>query len=177
MAKRGNNIVSFANESLYTQFLKSTWWIDSGATVHVANSLLGFHSTRTRQRSERCIEVANGVQAEIEVVGDISLELADGFKLLLTDSNLVSVSSLDKDHYECHFGHGKCVIWFNNTHVCVAFLHNELYLLSLREKVHSVCNVNEHVSVSDKEQKKRNRTRDSSKLWHCCLGHISKGRI
>jgi hypothetical protein len=119
MAKRGNNIVSFVNESFYTQVLKSTWWIDSGATVHVANSLQGFHLTWNTQRSETCIEVANGVQAEVEVIGDISLELADGFKLLLTDvlyvpslhRNLISVSCLDKDHYKCHFGHGKCAIW------------------------------------------------------------------
>jgi len=104
MAKKGNNIVSFVNESLYTQFSKSTWWIDSGATVHVANSLQGFHSTRTIQRSERRIEVANGVQADIEAVGDISLELASGFKLVLKDvlyvpslhRNLISVSRLDK---------------------------------------------------------------------------------
>ena len=167
------NTVSFVNESLYTQFSKSTWWIDSGATVHVANSLQGFHSTRTTQRGERCIEVANGVQADVEAVGDICLELADGFMILLRDvlyvpslhRNLISVSRLDKDNYECYFGHGKCAIWCNNTHVGVAFLHNELYLLSLREKVYSVCNVNEHVSASDKEQKKRKRTHDSSKLW------------
>jgi hypothetical protein len=72
MANKGNNIVSFVNESLYTQFLKSTWWIDSGATVHVANSLHRFHSTWTTQRSEGHIEVANGVQADVEAVGDIS---------------------------------------------------------------------------------------------------------
>ena len=40
-----------------------------------------------------------------------------------------------------------------------------------------LCNVNEHVSASDKEQKKRKRTHDSSKLWHWHLGHISRGRI
>jgi hypothetical protein len=39
MAKKGNNIVSFVKKSLYTQFSKSTWWTNSGATVHVANSL------------------------------------------------------------------------------------------------------------------------------------------
>ena len=39
MAKKGENIISFVNESLYIQYSKSTWWIDSGATVHVANSL------------------------------------------------------------------------------------------------------------------------------------------
>jgi hypothetical protein len=37
------------------------------------------------QRSERCIEVANGVQADVEAVGNISLELADGFMILLRD--------------------------------------------------------------------------------------------
>ena len=47
MAKKGENIITFINESLYVQYSKSTWWIDSGATVHVANSLQGFRSTRT----------------------------------------------------------------------------------------------------------------------------------
>ena len=129
--------------------------------------------------------MANGVEAEVEAVGDISLELADGFNLLLRDvlfvpschRNLISVSCLDKDNYECYFGHGKCAIWLNNAYVGDALLHDELYLLSLREKVYSVCNVKEHVSASNKEQKKRKRTFDSSKLWHCRLGHISKGRI
>jgi hypothetical protein len=37
--------------------------------------------------------------------------------------------------------------------------------------------VNEQISLSDKEQKKRKRTHDSSKLWHCRLGHISRERI
>jgi hypothetical protein len=34
-------------------------------------------------------------------------------------------------------------------------IHNELYLLSLREKVYSVCQENEHVSASDKEKKEK----------------------
>jgi hypothetical protein len=41
MAKKGNNTVSFVNESLYTHFSKSTWWIDSGTTVHVAKKITG----------------------------------------------------------------------------------------------------------------------------------------
>jgi hypothetical protein len=61
MEKNGENIITFVNESLYVQYAKSTWWIDSGATVHVANSLQGFRSTRTTQRKERQIKVANGV--------------------------------------------------------------------------------------------------------------------
>jgi hypothetical protein len=126
------------------------------------------------KRNKRCIEVTNGVQADVEAVGDISLELADGFSILLRDvlfvssldRNLISVSRLDKDSYECYFSHDKCAIWFKDACVGVALLHNELYLLSLREKVHSVCNMNEQTSLSNKEQKKRKRTHDSSKLWH-----------
>jgi hypothetical protein len=127
------------------------------------------------KRNERCIEVANGVQADVEAVGNISLELADGFSILLRDvlfvpslhRNLISVSRLDKDSYECYFAHDKCAIWFKDACVGVALLHNDLYLLSLLEKAHSVCNVNEQTSLSNKEQKKRKRTHDSSKLWHC----------
>jgi hypothetical protein len=111
------------------------------------------------QRSERRIEVTNGVQADIEAVGDITLELADGFTILLRDvlcvpslhKNLISVSHLDKDSYECYFAHGKCDIWFKDACVGIALLHDELYLLSLREKVHSLCNVNEQISLSNKE--------------------------
>jgi hypothetical protein len=158
MTKKGIDTVSFGNESLYLEFSKSTWWIDSGKTVHVANSLQGFHSTRTMQRSERRIKVANGVQADVEAVGDISLELADGFTIMLRDvlfvpslhRNLISVSRLGKDSYECYFVHGKCAIWFKDACVGIALLHDKLYLLSLREKVHSVCNVNEQISLSDK---------------------------
>jgi hypothetical protein len=61
VTKRGENIITFINKSLYVQYSKSTWWIDSSATVHVASSLQGFHSTKTTQRSERHIKVTNGV--------------------------------------------------------------------------------------------------------------------
>ena len=51
-------------------------------------------------------------------------------------------------------------------------------MLSLRENVNSVCDVNENVSSSNNGNKKRKRAHDAlSKLWHCRLGHISRGRI
>jgi hypothetical protein len=111
MEKRGENVISFVNESLYIDYSKTTWWIDSGATVHVANSLQGFHSTRTTQRSEKQVRVANGAQADVEAVGDVHLELDTGFIIVLRDvlfvpslhRNLISVSRLDKDGYTCLF--------------------------------------------------------------------------
>jgi hypothetical protein len=45
--KQGEDHVAFVNESLFLSYSKSTWWIDSGATIHVVNSLQGFHTRRT----------------------------------------------------------------------------------------------------------------------------------
>ena len=50
----------------------------------------------------------------------------------------------------------------------------------MRDKVHSVYDVNVNViaSLSVNANRKRKRTQvESSKLWHCRLGHISRGRI
>ena len=121
-------------------------------------------------------------------LSDVSLELVNGFMLVLRDvlfvpslyRNLISVSRLDKDGYGCHFENGKCELWFDNNCVGDAFLHNELYLLSMRDKVHSVydANVNVIASLSMNANRKRKRTQvESSKLWHCCLGRISRWRI
>ena len=186
LLRRSKDEITFVDESLYLDYSVNTWWIDSGATVHVANSLQGFRSTRTTLRSERHVKVANGVQAEVEAIGDVFLELVNGFMLVLRDvffvpslqRNLISVSRLDKYGYGCHFENDKCELWYDNNCVGDAFLHNELYLLSMHDKVHSVydANVNVIASLSVNANRKRKRTQvESSKLWHCRLGHISRG--
>ena len=91
-------------------------------------------------------------------------------------------SRLDTDGFGCHFANGKCELWFDNNYIGDAFLYNDLYLLSMRDKVHSVCDVNVNESLLEKETLEMlsftKITQDtSSKLWHCRLGHISRGRI
>ena len=114
LMRKCEDIIIFIDESLYLSYVKSTWWIDSGATIHVANSLQGVHKRRTLQRGERRIKVANGVQAKVEAIGELLLELNDSFVLKLTDvlhvpslrRNLISASRLDDDGYDYHFGNG-----------------------------------------------------------------------
>jgi hypothetical protein len=138
------------------------------------------------QRSERHVKVVNGVQADVEAIGDVSLELADGFILLLRNvlfvpslqRNLISVSCLDNDGFDCHFEDGKCEILCNNECVGLTFPKQDLYLLSLHENVNFICDVNENVSSSVNANRKRKRTQDALlKLWHYRLGHILRGRI
>jgi hypothetical protein len=117
------------DESLYLCYAKFTWWVDSGVTTHVANSLPGLSGTRTLQRGVRTIKVANRVQANVEAIGDLSLKLNNGFILRLKEvlyvpslrRNLISVSKLDDDGIDCHFGNGKCKILVNNECVGLAF--------------------------------------------------------
>jgi hypothetical protein len=71
--------------------------------------LQGFHTRRTLQRGERSIRVTNGVEAKVEAIGELPLELNNGFILHLRNvlyvsslrGNLISVSCLDDDGYDC----------------------------------------------------------------------------
>jgi hypothetical protein len=100
------------------------------------------------------------------------LEMFYLFLLLLRDvlfvpslqRNLISVSCLDNYGFDFHFGDGKCEILCNNERVGLVFQKKDLYLLSLRENVNSVCDVNGNVSSSNANRKQK-RTHDAlSKL-------------
>jgi hypothetical protein len=128
------------------------------------------------QRGERTIKVANE---------DLFLELNNGFVLNLKEvlyvpslrRNLISVSKLDDDGIDCYFGNGKCKILVNNECVGLAFRQDKLYLLSLDENANNVCDENMNDSPSANITKRKRIDDASSKLWHCRLGHISRGRI
>jgi len=81
LLRKGEDTITFVDEYLYLSYDKSTWWIDSGATTHVANSLQGSSMRRTLPRGERRIKVANGVEAEVEAIADFYLELHSGFTI------------------------------------------------------------------------------------------------
>ena len=82
LKKGEEDLATFIDETLYFSYEKSTWWIDSGATIHVANSLQGISTRRTLQRGERWLKVANGVRADAEAIGVLTLDLSNGSKLI-----------------------------------------------------------------------------------------------
>jgi hypothetical protein len=86
---RGKNkckdLITSIDESMYLDYLSCTWWIDSGATIHVVNSLQRLSMRRTLSRGERTIRVANGEEAEVEAIGELLLEISNAFTLYLYD--------------------------------------------------------------------------------------------
>jgi hypothetical protein len=124
--------------------------------------------------------VANGKEAQVEAIGSLPLVLNSGFTLRLNNivyvpsmrSNLISVSMLDDDGFHCNFGDNKCILKFNLDDIGLAIRQDKLYMLPLNES--SVT-----MNVYDVSHKRKRSTinETSSKLWHCRLGHISRGRM
>jgi hypothetical protein len=173
--KQGEDHVKFVDESLFLNYSSSTWWIDSGVTIYVANSLQGFHTRRILQRGERNIRVANGVEAEVEAIEELPLELNNGFILRLNDvlyvpslsRNLISVSCLDDDGFNCQFGNRQYLILFDKEVVGLTFRHDNLYILYMHENVNVVCNdedvvCKEKCSSSTNVSSKRKRCDDAT---------------
>jgi hypothetical protein len=130
--------VTFIDESLFLEFSTSTWWIDSGVTIYVANSLQGFSIKRKLANGQKSIRVANGVEAEVKAIGDLAIELDDDFALNLNNvlfvsslrRNLISASCLDDENIHCHFRDGKCILKYDGIDVGLAIQREKLYLLS-----------------------------------------------
>jgi hypothetical protein len=169
----------------FFSYARSTWWIDSDVTIHVTNSLQGLVMRRTLQREERRIRVVNGIEDEVEAIGELLLELNNDFILHLQNilyvpplsRNLIFVSCMDDDGFNCQFDNKQCLILFDNKVVCLAFRQDKLYMLSIHENVNVVCNENVSSSMNVSSKRKTCYDETSMKLCHYRLGHISSGRI
>ncbi|KAA0039623.1 Retrovirus-related Pol polyprotein from transposon TNT 1-94 [Cucumis melo var. makuwa] len=101
-----NALVCF--ESNLTEVPYNTWWIDSGCTIHVSNTMQGFLTTRTTNPNERFIFMGNIVKVSVEAVGTYNLTLDTGHHLDLFDTfyvpsmsrNLISLSKLDTSEFD-----------------------------------------------------------------------------
>jgi hypothetical protein len=78
LTKNGNDIISFFDESFFTNFFSHTWWIDCSATVHVINSSQEFLTAQTIIR-KRSLQVVGGREAKVEDVGTLPLLLHGNF--------------------------------------------------------------------------------------------------
>jgi hypothetical protein len=129
------------------------------------------------RRRERSIRITNGVEAEVEAIGELPLELNNDSILLLHNilyvpslsRNLISVSRLDDDGYDYQFGNKQCLILFDSKVVGLVFRQDKLYMLSMHENVNVVCNdenvvCNKQISSSTNVSSKRKRCDDATSL-------------
>jgi hypothetical protein len=158
-----NDLITFIDESMYLDYSSYTWCIDLGATIHIVNSLQGLSTRKTLARGERTIRVANGEEAKVEAIGEIPLEISNSFTLYLHDilyvpsmrRNLISVSRLDDDGFDCLFDKKQYLITFNDEVMGRAFMHEKLYLLSIKNFINIVSSENNMNVSSSKNKCKR----------------------
>ena len=89
----------------------NSWWLDTGATIHVINSLQEMTNKRRSSKHEEFVYMGDGSKVKVEFFGMIKLRLATKSFLLLHDvayipslrRNLISVSILDRQGYTFHF--------------------------------------------------------------------------
>ncbi|KAL6313621.1 hypothetical protein AAG906_006990 [Vitis piasezkii] len=142
-----------------------SWWLDSGATVHVPNE------------KESKLKVGSDIGIDVEHIRVAILELDYGFQLVLDNvfcvpsfgRNLISLSVLDKAGYSFTFENKRVDVIYDSKVIGNCVLSDGLYRLSLL----STCSYNIENNVA-----KRPLTKErSSLLWHKHLGHISKERV
>nr|CAN72798.1 hypothetical protein VITISV_031251 [Vitis vinifera] len=155
---------------------EDSWWLDSGATVHVATSLQGIRNLRKPSEKESKLKVGSDIGIDVEHIGVVVLELDFGFRLVLDNvfcvpsfrRNLISLSVLDKTGYSFTFANKRVDVIYDSKVIGNCVLSYGLYRLSLL----STCSYNVENNVA-----KRPLTKErSSLLWHKRLGHISKER-
>jgi len=180
--KKGNPLALVCFESNLVDVPSNTWWLDTGATIHVTNSLQELKTRRRPSDGELSIAVGNGVNVGVENIGTASLKLSSGFELTLSNvvyvpsmrRNLISISVLDKCGFMFVFGNNEVKISCNSSLIGSGVLSDGLYLLNLDpnsivQRQSDVCNI---------VRNKRGRvTESSSMLWHKRLGHISRKRM
>ena len=114
-----------------------TWYVDTGATNHVCNSLQGFQETRQLSDGEVYLHMGNATKVAVVAVGDYYLNFGRDKYLLLKDClyvpsirrNLISVSSLVKDGYSILFN-DYVIIKLNKRFLCFGTSMDNLYIIN-----------------------------------------------
>jgi len=102
MNKKGTLFAFVCYESNMVSTNHNTWWIDSGSTIHVSNTLQGMENLRRPVGSEQHIYSRGKMSSHVESIGTCNLVLSSGFILRSEKTfyvpsfskNLISVSRL-----------------------------------------------------------------------------------
>lgn len=176
--KKGKPSAYVCFKSNLTEVPYNTWWIDSGCTTNISNTMQGFLTIQAISPKKKFFFMGNRMKVPVEAVGTYRLILDTGHHLDLLKTlyvpsisrNLISLSKLDVDGYSFKFGNG-CLSLFKYTHMIgSSVLYDGLYKLN-PDKLYDETFVTLHHNVATKCSLVNEC---STCLWHKRLGHISK---
>ena len=179
LEKKGNISSFVCYECNMVNVNINTWWIDSGSTIHIANSLQSMQNLRKLVGNELSILSGNKMGSPVEAIGTCTLTLDNGFVLVLERTfyvpsfsrNLISVSRLVPLGFSFTFQDNVFNLFYKSNNIGIGILADGLYRICLQNEA---TNNSLHVHIGTK---RCNINEDSSMLWHRRLGHISIDRI
>ena len=172
---------SFLLELCLVQNPTNSWYVDSGCTNHICNSLQGFQETRKLNEGEFFLTLVYGSRIPVVVVGVFNLRfesrvlvLQDYLYVPNVSRNLISATYLGKHGY-CVFLKDNVVIKKGKVFICSGNIGYGLYILTpeKHELYNSELDNNSHV----KSLKRKFPSTNDAYLCHLRLGHINSNRI
>ena len=179
--KKGKPCALVCFESNFTEVPHNTWWIDSGSTTHISNTMQGFLTIQTIKSNESFVFMANRNKVLVKGIGTYRLVLDTGHYLDLFQTlyvptfsrNLVSLPKLDVAGFVFKFGSGSFSLFKNSKLIGSGILCDGLYKFKL-DNVFSETLMTLHHNGGIKRSLV---DENSAYLWHKRLGHISKERM
>ncbi|GJV95198.1 zinc finger, CCHC-type containing protein [Tanacetum coccineum] len=155
----------------------TTYYIGCG--THIYNTTQGLRGSRKLKPGALNLYVGNGHRAAIEAIRNFHLCLPSGLVVVLNNCHfapfitrgIISVSCLYDDGFVNRFENNAISVSKNNLvyfHAIPKDVIYEIYLHNSKTNYRSMYAIN---------NKRTKLNLDSTLLWHCRLGHISKKRI
>ena len=177
--KKGTQFYFICYESNMVNVNNNTWWIDSGSTIHVSNTLQGIQNLRKQVGREQCIYSGSKMSSRVEAICTCSLVLSSGFILELEKTfyvpsfsrNLISISRLVPLGFSFNFTDSSFSLSNKPKVIGYGALSDGLFRIQLQN---DVTYNSMHVTT---RLKRCVMSEESSMLWHRRLGHISIERM
>ncbi|GKA17834.1 retrotransposon protein, putative, ty1-copia subclass [Tanacetum coccineum] len=132
-------------------FPSKSWIYDTGCGTHICITTQGLRGSKKLKPGALSLYVGDGHRAAVEAIGTYHLELPSGLVIVLNN---------------CHYAPSITRVSKNNLVYFIAVLWGGIFEIDM-----SCSNTNDSSMYTAKINL------DSSLLWHCRLGHISKKRI
>ncbi|GJX05502.1 zinc finger, CCHC-type containing protein [Tanacetum coccineum] len=161
-------------------FPSKSWIYDTGCGTHICITTQGLRGSRKLKPGALSLYVGDGHRAAVEAIGTYHLELPSGLVIVLNNCHyapsitrgVISVSYLFDDGF---------INRFDDNNVISVSKDNLVYFMAVpRDGIFEIdmsCSNTNDSSMYAITNKRAKINLDSSLLWHCRLGHISKKRI
>ncbi|GJW65960.1 retrotransposon protein, putative, ty1-copia subclass [Tanacetum coccineum] len=176
---QGASTLGIFTIELYS-FPNKSWIYNTGCGIHICITTQGLRGSKKLKPGALSLYVGNGNRAAVEAIRSYHLEIPSGLVIVLNNCHyapsitrgVISVSRLYDDDF---------INRFDENNVLSVSKNNLVYFVAIpRDGIFDIdmsCSNTNDSSMYNVSNKIAKINLDSSYLWHCRLGHISKKRI